>query len=303
MGFTSRTSKPPPDVQSQNAPKSSRASSDDQTSFKKTLDSETPPITWGRCPPCPGCQSPLGWSYHIFSRGSRNKPSFATVPGRGDNPTYISGLVPLLYHWCSFVDPTLNELPLFASWRCFRAFIGFHVANNPTQISNNMVNMGTFWSPNREEKHIKNKKEKTPSLQICEVEHMTQTRLAIGKKTSKWSREFFFRRVLGIKGGLGSIYKPPSGKGHNLGHITNGLAPAKNTSSQWKPPGNLTWILKMVEACSSLIWLGFCGILITPKSFFDRILSKWPRWGAGGLEKVTALKFGHFGYPCSISSV
>ena len=26
--------------------------------------------------------------YYIFSRGSQTKPSFATVPGRGDNPIY-----------------------------------------------------------------------------------------------------------------------------------------------------------------------------------------------------------------------
>ena len=34
--------------------------------------------------PCPAFQD-----YHISSRGSRTKPSFATVTGRGDNPSYI----------------------------------------------------------------------------------------------------------------------------------------------------------------------------------------------------------------------
>ena len=40
---------------------------------------------------CPPSQdSSHHQDYYIFSRGSQPKPSFATVAGRGDNPTYTS---------------------------------------------------------------------------------------------------------------------------------------------------------------------------------------------------------------------
>ena len=46
-----------------------------------------------------GCPPAQDSSHHkdycIFSRGSQPKPSFATVTGRGDNPSYIRCVIPL----------------------------------------------------------------------------------------------------------------------------------------------------------------------------------------------------------------
>ncbi len=52
---------------------------------KKTMQPKIPYVL--------GCPPAQDASHHqdcyVFSRGSRPKPSFATVTGRGDNPTYV----------------------------------------------------------------------------------------------------------------------------------------------------------------------------------------------------------------------